>query len=149
MSWQTLGDFKDHLERAGFDKKAILSDEEMANVNRILDRDERARDTPPEELRYIEGLFNLPLGHIRSFKIIPKPGHENCSSCGRAASALDIVYFAFSKQIHSRELIRDTLIGSSNIFEISEEGRDGECYRCGERMSSEAYWKVGYGYAAL
>jgi hypothetical protein len=51
-----------------------LSDEEMANVIGILNRDERARDTRPEKLRYIEGLFNLPLGYIRSFKVIPKPG---------------------------------------------------------------------------
>jgi len=51
------------------------------------------------ELRYIEGLFNLPLGHLGGFYMIPRRGYEKCK-CGRTPSALDVVYFALTKHIH-------------------------------------------------
>jgi hypothetical protein len=147
MSWKSLDDLKIQLKKSG-SKKAILSDDDMARAISLLDKDGRAMETPPDELRYMEGLFNLPIEFIKSFKIIPKPGFEKCT-CGRVPSALDIVYFAFSKQIHSRDLIRDTLLGISNILEISEEGRTGECLRCGRPLLAAVYWKKGYGYAAF
>jgi hypothetical protein len=146
MRWKTLKELKTHLKKAGFEKKAILDDEEMAHVIQLLDRDKRALDTPPPELRYIEGLLNLPLGYLESFKVIPKPGHEKCQ-CGRVPSALDIVSFAFSRHIHQRELLRDTLLGVSNMLEIAEEGRAGECYHCGRTLIMFSYWTTGYAYA--
>ncbi len=106
----------------------------------------RSRETPQNELRYIEGLFGLPLGHIESFKVIPAEGYEQCR-CGRTPSALDIVHFALTHHVHSRDLIRDTLLGLQNIFELSDAGREGECYQCGRRVAFEGYYKKGYAYA--
>src|SRR5690349_15947612 len=100
MSWTTLQELKDSLRRSGFERKALLSDDEMARAAQLVDKDPRTIETPLEELAFIEGLFNLPLGHLGSFKVIPKAGHEKCQ-CGRVPSALDVVYTAYAKQIHS------------------------------------------------
>ena len=118
----------------------------MSKVLGLLDQDPRAIATPPEELRYIEGLFDLPLGFIDSFKVVPKAGDEKCI-CGRVPTALDIVHFAFAKQVHSRELIRDTLIGFANIFEFANNGRVAECYHCGKQLNMFSYFKKNYAYA--
>lgn len=146
MTWNTIEGLKDDLKKDGFDKKAVLSDDDMTRVGKILDQDGRNIATPGEELRYIEGLLRLPMGYLHSFRIIPKFGHERCK-CGRVPSALDIVYHAFCKRIHEWELIRDTLIGFSNIFEIAEEGRTAECYRCGRPVILSSYYTRRYMYA--
>ena len=145
MNWKSVEDLKSQLMQISC-TKLVLSEEDMVRLIEQLDKDKRAIDTPQEELRYIEGLFNLPLGFIESFKVIPEPGLEQCE-CGRVPNALDIVYSAFSKQIHSRELIRDTLIGVTNVFEVAKDGRTGECLSCGRSIVMFSYWKKGYMYA--
>jgi hypothetical protein len=137
---------KTQLRDSGYEKKAILSDKEMARVLAALNEDKRSRETPDNELRYIEGLFGLPLGYIDSFKFITAKGYERCR-CGRTPTALDIVYFALTHHVHSRDLIRDTLLGFQNIFEFSDGGREGECYQCGRKVAFEGYYKKGYAYA--
>jgi hypothetical protein len=62
--WRSLDEVKRYLRRAGFTQKAILSDAEMERVGNLVRTDPRAIETPDEELRYIEGLFGVPLGSI-------------------------------------------------------------------------------------
>jgi hypothetical protein len=118
----------------------------MALARKSFDSEEGVVDTPADELRYIEGLLNLPLGHIDHFKIIPAKGSERCA-CGRTPSALDVVHTALRKRIHDKEIIRDALIGFSNLVELSENGRTAECFNCGRLIVSRSYWTHRYLYA--
>ena len=68
--WRSLDEVKRYLRRAGFTQKAILSDAEMERVGSLVRNDARAIETPDAELRYIEGLFGVPLGSIPSFLVI-------------------------------------------------------------------------------
>lgn len=143
---KTIADLKKSLQRQGFDRKAILSDAEMREAQELLDSADGVLDTPPEELRYIEGLLGLPLGHLRRFRVIAAPGYEQCR-CGRTPSALDIVATAVRNRIHEKDLMRDTLIGFANLFELAQDGRMGECVQCARPMLSGSYWTSGYMYA--
>jgi hypothetical protein len=143
--WRSLDEVKRYLRRAGFTQKAILSDAEMERVGNLVRQDPRALETPDAELRYIEGLFGVPLGSIPSFLVIPRSGHEQCS-CGRTPSALDVVYYAVARQIHSRELMRDTMLGVTNVMEMSDDGRTTQCYSCGRAITFDTYYKKAYVY---
>ena len=55
--------------------------------------------------------------------------------------------FSLKRRIHDKELIRDALLGLSNLFEISEGGRDAECYACGRALTFAIYYKKGCMYA--
>ena len=138
MNFNSIDDLKKQLQSAGFDQRAYLDDADMANAQALFDKDPRVVGTPEQELRYIEGLFDLPLGYITDFKVIPAVGYEKCK-CGRIPTALDVVYLAHKKHIHSKELIRDTLIGFKNIFEIATSGRTTECFSCGRKVEIMAY----------
>jgi hypothetical protein len=146
MEQTALMAFKDGLRRKGFEQKAVVSDEEMEMATRAFNEQPGVLDTPTDELRYIEGLLNLPLRFIDQFKIIPVAGYEKCA-CGRTPSALDITYTAIQKRIHDKEMIRDTLIGFSNLVELADEGRTFECFNCGRPIRSSSYWTSGYMYA--
>lgn len=146
MERMSLVEFKERLRRQGFEQKAVVSDEEMELARESFNSQEGAIDTPAEELRYIEGLLNLPFGYIEQFKILPAKGSERCA-CGRIPSALDIVYTAVKKRIHDKDVIRDTLIGFSNLIELSENGRTAECFNCARLISSRGYWTRRYMYA--
>ena len=146
MEQTSLATFKEGLRRKGFGQKAVISDEEMEAAQRAFEDEQGVLDTPADELRYIEGLLNLPLGFIDQFKIIPAAGHERCA-CGRTPSALDITYTAIKKRIHDKETIRDTVIGFSNLVELADDGRTGECFNCGRLIQSRGYWTRRYMYA--
>lgn len=146
MDWQAVDEFKETLRRSGFGVRAVLSDEEMSKLQRTLEAHSNTIAASSEELRFIEGLYNLPLGHLEYFKVIPKPGYEQCQ-CGRVPTALDIVHYTWRNKIHDRELVRDTLLGVVNVFEFAENGRKAECYRCGRTVVMAGYFKQGYAYA--
>jgi hypothetical protein len=146
MEQTLLATFKEGLRRKGFEKKAVISDEEMEMATRAFADEEGVLDTPADELRYIEGLLNLPLGFIDQFKFIPAAGYERCA-CGRTPSALDITYTAMKRRIHDKETIRDILIGFSNLVELADDGRTGECFNCGRLIQSRGYWTRRYMYA--
>jgi hypothetical protein len=146
MEKTTLTDFKARLRAQGFEQKALVSDQEMELAIRAVEAEEGILDTPAEELRYIEGLLNLPLRHLDRFRILPAKGYGQCA-CGRTLSALDIVYTALTKRIHDKELMRDTLFGCPNMIEMSEDGRAAECFNCGRPVLSRGYWTRCYMYA--
>jgi hypothetical protein len=143
-----LEDFIEHVKSAGYNQKAILSHEEMTQLIAILSDQPGVVDTPVDELHYMEGLFHLPLGHLEYFRVIPDEGFAVCA-CGRHTSALDVVHTAYARRIHDRELIRDALLGFENILELSDSGRQGDCYRCGRKVIMRGYYKRGYAYAAF
>jgi hypothetical protein len=138
--------FTDRLRADGFEARAIVSDEEMATATEAFHREEGILDTPAEELRYIEGLLNLPMGHIERFSIVPAAGHGRCV-CGRVPSALDLVATALRRRIHDRDVVRDTLLGLANLVELADGGRAADCFSCGRAMLSSSYWTHGYMYA--
>jgi hypothetical protein len=146
MMNKAVNDLKMNLTEKGFTQKAIVSDKEMKEAIKILDSQKGVVSTPDTELRYIEGLFDLPLGYLHEFKVIPAEGSEKCD-CGRVPNALDIVYTAHKRQIHDKSLIRDTLIGFSNLIELAESGRAGECFNCGRTIVMAGYWTRKYMYA--
>jgi hypothetical protein len=146
MENTTLTDLKERLRAQGFEQKALVSDQEMELAIRAVEAEEGTLDTPAEELRYIEGLLNLPLRHLERFRILPAKGYGQCA-CGRTLSALDIVYTALTKRIHDKELMRDTLYGCPNMIEMSEDGRAAECFNCGRPVLSRGYWTKCYMYA--
>ncbi len=132
--------------KAGFTQKAIVTDEQMTMLIEVFDLQKGVITTPSDELRYIEGLAELPFGYLSEFKVVPAPGHEKCT-CGRIPSALEIVSMALRKKIHDKSLIRDTLIGFENLLEIAQNGRQGECVSCGRTMLMSGYRTRRYMYA--
>jgi hypothetical protein len=141
-----LREFVDGLRARGFEARAVVSDEEMAVATEAFHGEEGVLDTPAEELRYIEGLLALPMGHIERFSIIPASGHDRCA-CGRVPSALDLVATALRRRIHDRDTVRETVLGLTNLVELADGGRAADCFSCGRRLVSRSYWTNRYMYA--
>src|SRR5712692_4849735 len=110
-----LSRFKQELRQAGFDRKSLLTDDQMAKLQKLLASNAGTTDTSAEEIRYIEGLVRLPFGHLPFFRVIP--GDGAVCACGRRTTALDLVAHALNRQVHDRELVRETLLGLANTFE--------------------------------
>lgn len=146
MAKETLEKLLSQIKKDGFAQSAIVSDEQMARLGEAFNAQKGVIATPPDELRYIEGLTDLPFGYIKAFKVIPAPGHEKCA-CGRIPSALEIVNTALKRKIHDKTLIRDVLIGMTNIVELAQTGRQGECIACGRTIVMRGYFKKGDMYA--
>lgn len=146
MAKETLEKLLNQIKKDGFTQTAIVSDEQMARLSVAFNAQRGVIATPADELRYIEGLVELPYGYIKEFKVIPAPGHEKCA-CGRTPTALEIVNTAFKRKIHDKSLIRDTLIGLKNIVEIAQNGRQGECVACGRAVVMRGYFTNAYMYA--
>ena len=139
--------FKRHLKSKGYTTKVVLDDKTMAQASALVTADKRYKLTPPEELRYMEGLLELPIGHMKEFGIIPAAGHETCG-CGRTPSALDIVLTALKQGIHGKALVRETIVGLENVFEMADAGRDAACISCGRLVRAQVYhYKRSYLYA--
>jgi hypothetical protein len=145
MANPTLQKLVSQFARNGFAQKAIVSDEQMAALSAAFNSEKGVIATPPDELRYIEGLAELPFGYLKEFKVIPA-GQGKCV-CGRVPTALEIVNTAFKRGIHDKRLIRDTLIGFENILEIAKDGRQGECIVCARPVTMRSYWTHSYMYA--
>ena len=86
----------------------------------------------------MEGLLDLPLGFMTEFGYIPVDGYELCE-CGRTPTALDVVQTALKQGIHSRALVRDTILGPANVFELADFGRQAECISCARQFIVEVY----------
>jgi hypothetical protein len=134
------------LSKDGYTQKAILSDDQMSKLIEAFDSQKGVISTPADELRYIDGLVNLPFGYLQEFKVIPSEGHAKCA-CGRIPSALEIIQTAMKRRIHDVSLIRDTLIGFENLIEIAQSGRQGECISCGRPIVMRGYRTRRYMYA--
>jgi hypothetical protein len=138
---------KRHLKSKGYTTRVVLDDKTMERASALVTGDKRYRLTPPDELRYLEGLLDLPMGHMKEFGMIPAAGYEVCS-CGRTPSALDVVVTALKQRIHEKALVRDTLLGTQNTFEMSDAGRDALCVSCGRLVTAAVYhYKRSYLYA--
>ncbi|HEV7671764.1 MAG TPA: hypothetical protein VGS22_24855 [Thermoanaerobaculia bacterium] len=146
METLTLANLKTQYLKDGFEQRVLVSDAQMAQLLDALNAEPGVIATPPDELRYIEGLAELPFGYLSDFKVIPAPGYEKCA-CGRRPSALEIVHSALRRRIHDKGLIRDTLLGFQNIFEIAQNGRQGECIACGRAVVMAVYGRISYMYA--
>ena len=130
IQFSTIDEAKDQLKQKGFTAKVILDDNDMRSLFNLLSTDPRYRLTPPDDLRYLEGLLELPKNFMKGFGYIPASGSEKCV-CGREPTVLDIIVTAIRGNIHPKSLIRDTIIGLNNIFEIADAGRAGACVNCG------------------
>ena len=146
MTWNNILDLKQQLINEGFTTKTVLSDADFEKAITLLNAEKGVIETPKDEIRYIEGLYHLPLGYLNYFRIILDKRKKKCS-CGRKISALDIVHFAYKNQVHNPDLIRDAFIGFTNLFEISDNGRTAECYSCGKPITAFSYWTNRYMYA--
>jgi hypothetical protein len=145
--FKSIEEAKKALRQRGFGTKAILSDQAMRALSKLVTDDPAYRKTPRAELGYMEGLLDLPLGHIAEFGFVPAKGSEQCA-CGRTPTALDIVVTALRQGIHERGLIRDTIIGLENVFEMADGGRTGACISCGRAVVMAVYhYKQSYLYA--
>jgi hypothetical protein len=142
-----LDAFKSYVKSKGYTTKVILDDKTMERVAALVTSDKRYILTPEPELRYLEGLLELPLGTMKEFGTVPAKGHEKCG-CGRVPSALDIVVTALKRGVHGKALVRDTVLGLENVFEIAESGRDAMCIGCGRLVQAVRYhYKRPYLYA--
>jgi len=146
MAMMDMRQLKEELLKKGYTSKAILSDTEFDTLLSGARQDEGVIETPPEELRYIEGLLEIPIGRLRFFCVVPKDGDGICV-CGRKMSALDIVNYAVRHGVHGRSLIRDAVIGIQPTFEIAQSGRQGECINCGRPVHTLGYFGHAYIYA--
>lgn len=146
MRPSTIDDMKQEIRGRGFTTKAFVDDEAFGRITNLLDEQPGRVDTPPEELRFIEGRLDLPMGHLGYFRITTPEGRTVCE-CGRTTTALDIVSTALAHRIHPHALMRDALIGFRNTLELAEEGRQGECYDCGRAVLASVYWTHRYMYA--
>ncbi len=68
-------------------------------------------------------------------------------SVAASVSALDLVATALRRRVHDRDLVRDTLLGLTNLVELADGGRAADCFSCGRAMLSSSYWTHGYMYA--
>lgn len=138
VSLDSISALKTFLQTKGYNTKVILDDAAMERVSRLVTTDERYQLTAQDELRYIEGLLDLPLGFLNEFGFIPSDESHICV-CGRTPSALDVVHTALSQGIHAKALIRDTFLGPQHIFEMAAAGRDFACMSCGNHLVMKAY----------
>ena len=146
MQFNTLDELKSAVSKEGFLHKAILSDADYAKADALLRAHPDVIDTPSGELRYIEGLLELPYGFINEFKVVPAPQYKKCN-CGRTPSALEVISYAGRRNVHSKSTIRDTLIGFHNVYEPSNGAREADCIVCGRRVQILMYFRHGYPYA--
>ncbi|MEU4516413.1 hypothetical protein AB0G05_43575 [Nonomuraea wenchangensis] len=146
MTIPEIQELKDYHRRAGARSAVMVDDEEMRRLTEVLARQRFVVETPPAELRYIEGLLRLPLSSIEAFFVIPASGHTQCA-CGRTPTALDLVVHAVERQVHDEQLLRDALAGEHNLFEFADEGRAAPCLNCGREFVSGSYWTHDYLYA--
>lgn len=143
----TISELKAYLQTKGYTTKVILDEAAIERVSSLVTADERYQLTPPDELRYMEGILDLPLGIMEEFGFIPSDESRTCV-CGRKPSALDVVHTALAQGIHGKSLIRDTILGPGKIFEMASDGRDFACLSCGNRMTMKVYhYKRRYLYA--
>ncbi|MFG1613121.1 hypothetical protein [Nonomuraea wenchangensis] len=146
MNIPAVQELKEYHRRGGARSAVTIDDEEMRRVTDVLARQAIVVETPPAELRYIEGLLRLPLFSIEEFFVIPASGHPECA-CGRTPTALDLVVHAVESRLHDEQLLRDTLSGEHNLFEFADEGRAAPCLNCGREFLSGSYWTHNYLYA--
>lgn len=146
MASSAIQELKDQYRRSGAKNGIKLDDEEIRQIIPLLPQQGVVVETPPEELRYIEGLLRLPLHSISQFSIIPASERTECP-CGRTPTALDLVAHAVEHRVHEERLLRDTLVGVHNVFEFADEGRAAPCQRCGREFLSRSYWTHNYLYA--
>lgn len=146
MRPSAINDIKQEMRGRGFTTKAFVDDAVFARIVGILDDQPERIDTPPDELRFIEGRLDLPMGYLGHFRITTADGRTTCE-CGRATTALDIVSTALVNRTHPHDLIRDALIGLRNTLEFADRGRQGECYACGRAVLASSYWTHSYMYA--
>ena len=104
------------------------------------------RKTPPADLRFIEGIADLPYESVTFFHCIPDAQSITCK-CGREPNAADIVAHALRQNIHSRQTIRDAIAGLQCIFEPAQGGRQAPCLRCARPITMRGYWRQEYLYA--
>lgn len=146
MQPSAINDIKLEMRGRGFATKAFVDDELFARIVGLLDDQPERIDTPPDELRFIEGRLDLPMGHLEHFRITAADGRTTCD-CGRTTTALDIVSTALVNRTHPFDLMRDALLGFRNILEFADKGRQGDCYACGRAVLASSYWTHGYMYA--
>ncbi|HUJ46428.1 MAG TPA: hypothetical protein VLV55_04795 [Rhizomicrobium sp.] len=103
------------------------------------------RHTPPADLRFIEGIADLPYESVTFFHCIPDAQSVVCK-CGREPNAADIVAYALRQNLHSRQTVRDAIIGVQCIFEAAQNGRQAPCLRCARRIMLSGYWRQEYMY---
>ncbi|GII89717.1 hypothetical protein Ssi03_77070 [Sphaerisporangium siamense] len=139
MPTESLQELKDYYRQSGARTGIKLGDDEMRRVISLLPELGPMVETPPAELRYIEGLLRLPLGAVGGFWVIPASGGSPCP-CGRTPTALDIVAYAVNQRVHEERLLRDTVLGVHNVFEFADEGRTAPCHVCGREFTSRSYW---------
>jgi hypothetical protein len=146
MHPSAIDDITREMRGRGFTTKAFVDNEAFGRIVRLLDEQPERIDTPPDELRFIEGRLDLPMGHLDYFRITTADGRTACE-CGRTTTALDIVSTALVRRTHPYSLMRDALIGLRNTIEFAEKGRQGECYVCGRAVLASSYWTHSYLYA--
>jgi hypothetical protein len=116
-------------------------DRALAEANRLPG----VRETPPADLRFIEGIADLPYESVTFFHCIPDAKSIVCP-CGREPNAADIVAYALRQNLHSRQTVRDAIAGLQCIFEVARGGREAPCLRCARRIMLHGYWRQEYMY---
>jgi hypothetical protein len=116
-------------------------DRALAEANAL----QGVRETPPADLRFIEGIADLPYESVTFFRCIPDAQSIVCK-CGREPNAADIVAHALRQNIHSRQTVRDAIAGLQCIFEAAQGGRQAPCLRCARPITLRGYWRQEYMY---
>jgi hypothetical protein len=132
-------------EASAYMHKMIISRARMDRALAEASGWQGVRETPPADLRFIEGIADLPYESVTFFHCIPHPQSITCQ-CGREPNAADIVAYALRQNIHSRQTVRDATAGLQCIFEVSRGGREAPCLRCSRRIMMLAYWRQEYFY---
>jgi hypothetical protein len=136
----------DKAESKNYAGKMVIDDARMWRVREEVSSNKNLRSTPDGDLRFIEGLLDIPYGHIREFSCVPDAASQTCV-CGRQPNAADVVAFAVRRNIHARQTIRDALLGLENIYEPSADGREAACLKCSHKIRMMIYFGQNYVYA--
>jgi len=133
-------------EASAYMHKMVISRERMDRALAEASGWQGVRETPPADLRFIEGIADLPYESVKFFRCIPDPKSAVCQ-CGREPNAADIVAYALRQNIHSRQIVRDAIAGLQCIFEAAQGGgREAPCLRCSRRIIMRGYWRQEYFY---
>jgi len=130
------------------DPKKIVSKEEFEKLEAKLLKEGEGEvlvSTPPEDVKTIEQMLDLPEGFENTYSMKFDQGTETCKNCGRHFNFLDLVKTGFGT--HDKEFMKDVILGKYGHILNPNKPMLHNCYDCGTPAiaASSSYHCKNYG----